>query len=115
MSVRETVEELRRGFAFDDQISLTDLRRGSDWINDLESRGKLRVSSYQEAIGVVVSSRVWRGLEGLARFAEQFQALLDEFEDEDIERLWGDRADQERRPADEVASRAMELLRRREG
>lgn len=107
MSAHEALEEVRQGFDLDDQVTLTQLRRSS-WTKRLEVRGKLRLAGHNETIGVVLSPRLWRGVQDLADYAA---ALEEELERREIEALWGKRLEHERRPAGTEGSRLLEILR----
>lgn len=106
VSVQQAAKEVGRGFRIDDQVSLTALRR-SAWLQQLAERGKLRLSDHATTVGVVVTPDVWRRVEELV---DAVNVLLQRLEEEDIERLWQERAEHARRPADMEGGRLLALL-----
>ena len=109
MATLQQVERLLGGFGLDDQVSLTELRQ-SQWLERLRRAGKLRLVERNEPVGVIVSAELWRQLEHLA---EQLAALEDALEQEEIDRLWGERLTHTRRPAPEEAEKLLRQLRGR--
>lgn len=106
MSVQDARVELSRGFGLSDQVSLTELR-GSGWRRRLAERHKLRLVDRHEPIGVLVSADLWEAMESLVAYLER---LEEEFEEREIDRLWGHRLNHERGPAREEAQRLRELM-----
>ncbi|MBE3590656.1 MAG: hypothetical protein IMW98_07530 [Firmicutes bacterium] len=106
MSLDALREEIRRGFDLDAQVSLTELRQ-PEWRRRLAAAGKLRVVHRHEVVGVLLSPDAWRAVQRLEAYAEQLEEQLEQLE---IERVWGERLDHERRPAEAEARKARLLL-----
>ena len=107
VAMLQQVEKLLGGFGLDEVVSLTELRQ-SQWLERLRRAGKLRLVERNEPVGVIVSAELWGQLE---RLAEQLAALEDALEQEEIDRLWGERLSQARRPAPEEAEKLLRKLR----
>lgn len=109
MAVLHQVEKLLDGFRPEDQVSLTELRQ-SQWLRHLRRAGKLRLVEGNEPVGVIVSAELWQQIE---RLAQQLAAIQDAVEQEEIDRLWGERLTHTRRSAGEEAGKLLERLGRR--
>lgn len=106
MSRAETLDKLLGGFGLDDQVSLTELRQ-SRWLQRLRRSGKLRLVERNQPVAVIVTAEVWRQLE---RLAQHVSAVEDALEQQEIDRLWGERLSHPRRPAPEEARKLLERL-----
>lgn len=109
MSTEEVVRELERGFELDADVTVTELRT-SAWMNHLEEKGKLRIRRHDNAIGVVMTPRLWEGVQTLAKRVQRLEEQLEEIE---IQEKWGDRIEHERRPAPEAVPHIRERLEQR--
>lgn len=99
-------EEIRSGFDLDEQVTLTELRQ-SEWRDRLAAKGKLRVAHRHEVVGVLLSPEAWQALQRLEEYVERLEERLEQLE---IERIWVQRLDHERQPADVEAGKARLLL-----
>lgn len=107
MSPAQQVEKLLGGFGLNDQVSMTELRQ-SDWLERLRRAGKLRLVQRNEPVGVILSAQVWQQLELLA---QRVAALEEALEQQEVDRLWGDRLAHPRRPAPEEATKLLRRIR----
>lgn len=110
VQVYEILEEVDRGFRLEDHINLTQVRRSS-WIDILRERGKLQLSDRADTVAVVVTPEIWRGVEELV---DLVHALVEQMEQREIEELWLERVNTDRKPADVAGMELLAVLKEQE-